>query len=138
MSKRKCPNCGGELFAVTRPSDSYLSPDQFDAVRAGDFYCMKCPSNDRGNTGYWYFWERELMDAKDAQIAALTERLRAELERKDAALREFDWALGQLRHLYIQNNLNAGLKNGLLGPQIERLEKVRAALQPKEPPCQTI
>jgi hypothetical protein len=29
-------------------------------VRAGDWYCDTCPSNERGNTGYRYFWTREL------------------------------------------------------------------------------
>jgi hypothetical protein len=37
-----------------------LNDDQFDAVRAGDWYCDTCPSNERGNTGYRYFWTREL------------------------------------------------------------------------------
>jgi hypothetical protein len=38
-----------------------LNDDQFDAIRAGDWYCNTCPSNGRGNTPYRYFWNRELL-----------------------------------------------------------------------------
>lgn len=37
-----------------------LNDDQFDAIRAGDWYCETCPTNGRGNTSYRYFWDREL------------------------------------------------------------------------------
>jgi hypothetical protein len=56
----RCPTCARALHKVMRPSGSMLNDDQFDAVRAGDWYCDTCPSNERGNTGYRYFWTREL------------------------------------------------------------------------------
>lgn len=37
-----------------------LNDDQFDSVRAGDWYCDACPSNGRSHTKYRYFWNREI------------------------------------------------------------------------------
>jgi len=36
-----------------------LNDDQFDAIKAGDFYCDQCPG-DRGKSGLRYFWKAEL------------------------------------------------------------------------------
>lgn len=55
-----CPDCSKPLHKVTRPGGSMLNDDQFDAVRAGDWYCDTCPGNERGNTRYRYFWNREM------------------------------------------------------------------------------
>lgn len=55
-----CPLCKRELFPVLQESHSVLNSDQFDALKAGDYYCTSCPTNGRGNTGYRYFWKREL------------------------------------------------------------------------------
>ncbi len=58
--KPRCPDCGRVLQRVRRPSGSMLNDDQFDAVRAGDWFCASCPSNGRSNTSNRYFWDREL------------------------------------------------------------------------------
>ena len=69
----KCPQCGGRLWPVRKPSESMLNDDQdalakalralvdkvFDSIRAGDWYCEKCPGKE-SNTGYKYFWDKEL------------------------------------------------------------------------------
>lgn len=55
-----CPDCGNELEQVTYQAGCLYNREQFDAVRAGDWYCTTCPSNHRGNTQYRYFWNREL------------------------------------------------------------------------------
>jgi hypothetical protein len=41
-----------------------LNRDQFEATRAGDFYCTKCRS-DKAKSGYAYFWEKELEPMSD-------------------------------------------------------------------------
>lgn len=56
-----CPDCRKPLAKVTRSRSSMLNDDQFDAIRAGDWYCATCPTNNRGNTPYRYFWDRELL-----------------------------------------------------------------------------
>lgn len=55
----ECPTCGGELRAVTYDRDSMLNSEQFDAVRAGDFYCKICKSTD-ARSGYKYWWKEDL------------------------------------------------------------------------------
>lgn len=62
-----CPGCSQSLHRVTRPSGSMLNDEQFDAVRAGDWYCAKCPSNGRGNTKYRYFWSHELQPGNGSE-----------------------------------------------------------------------
>lgn len=55
----KCPECERELQRVRRPSGSMLNEDQFDAVRAGDWFCTY-HTNGRGNTAYAYYWDSEV------------------------------------------------------------------------------
>jgi uncharacterized protein with PIN domain len=55
----KCPQCNKKLEKVTRDTGSYLNQDQFDAVRAGDWYCASCTGNE-ARTGFKYWWNREL------------------------------------------------------------------------------
>jgi hypothetical protein len=59
-SQPVCPECGTELRAVTNDG-GYLNDDQFDSVRAGDWYCFRCPGNGRGRSGYRYYWDREVV-----------------------------------------------------------------------------
>lgn len=59
MKKYKCPDCGRDLILVTQNSNSCLSSEQFEAVKAGDYYCEHCTGN-RGTKGYKYFWIKEL------------------------------------------------------------------------------
>lgn len=56
----KCPQCKGELFKVFQSSPQMLNQDQFDAVKAGDWYCDNCPDNGRGKSGRCYFWDNEV------------------------------------------------------------------------------
>jgi hypothetical protein len=57
-----CPDCTELLEKVYYPSNSMLNEEQFNSVRAGDYYCRNCKGN-RGNTGFRYFWESELEQA---------------------------------------------------------------------------
>lgn len=52
-----CPECGKELNIV--PGSKCLNPEQWDSVKAGDYYCTKCKGN-RGKTGYRYYWKEEI------------------------------------------------------------------------------
>lgn len=55
-----CPMCGAQLDKVRNHAGSMLNDDQFDSVKAGDWCCMTCPSNNRGRSGYAYFWDKEV------------------------------------------------------------------------------
>ena len=62
--KFECPSCGKELKPVMQDANSALNADQFDAIRAGDYYCSYCPE-DKGTaktskTGYAYFWKKDV------------------------------------------------------------------------------
>ncbi len=54
-----CPDCGNVLQPVVQSSTSMLNPDQFDAVKAGDWYCDNCKGT-RAVSGFKYFWNKEL------------------------------------------------------------------------------
>lgn len=58
-----CPQCRGMLHKVRNEGGS-LNDDQFASVKAGDWYCTSCPSNDRGKTGFCYWWDREVMSGR--------------------------------------------------------------------------
>lgn len=68
VRKEVCPQCGGPLVRVRQSSGSVWSGDQFDANRAGDYFCEKCPDNQRGKSGLCYWWDRELPAVEDWQI----------------------------------------------------------------------
>lgn len=61
MKTPGCPNCGRTLYKVTRPKSSVLNDDQFDAIRAGDWYCTNC-TGFQSNTGYRYWWRWEVKE----------------------------------------------------------------------------
>ena len=63
-----CPQCGSDLLPVLQSPTSPLNRDQFDAQRAGDWYCRTCPDNGRGHSRLCYWWDRELTAAHDFQI----------------------------------------------------------------------
>lgn len=69
-----CPQCGGRLEAVTYPSDSMLNQDQFDSVRAGDWYCTNCKGVE-ARSGYKYWWDNDLGKSNQqcARCAALAD-----------------------------------------------------------------
>jgi hypothetical protein len=54
-----CPLCGQPLKRVIQSPYSSLNNDQFDASKAGDWYCG-CSNNERGNRAYAYFWDYEV------------------------------------------------------------------------------
>ena len=56
-----CPDCNRELLKVHKPFDSCLNEEQFQSVRAGDWYCPICKGS-RGKTSCRYFWDRELKE----------------------------------------------------------------------------
>ncbi len=53
----RCPQCGGDISSV--PRSAYLNSEQWDSVKAGDFYCKKCKS-DQCATGFKYWNSEEL------------------------------------------------------------------------------
>lgn len=55
-----CPGCGKPLQKVKQSPNSMLNAEQFDAVRAGDWFCETCPGNGRAAGGYRYFWDGDL------------------------------------------------------------------------------
>jgi len=65
-----CPQCGGKLQEVLQSASSLLNEEQFDANKAGDYFCTKCPSNGRSHTPYAYFWRRETENATRVEAPA--------------------------------------------------------------------
>ena len=55
-----CPQCQAILHRVRRGGDSPLNADQFDAVKAGDWYCSVCAGAEAKHTTYKYWWEKDL------------------------------------------------------------------------------
>jgi hypothetical protein len=51
-----CPHCARPLQEV-RYEGGYLNEDQFDSIRAGDWFCEQCPGWPKR---YRYFWNRDL------------------------------------------------------------------------------
>ena len=58
----QCPICKGPLKEVLYPSGSMLNREQFQAIRAGDFYCESCKGTEAAS-GYKYFWKKDLATA---------------------------------------------------------------------------
>jgi hypothetical protein len=54
-----CPGCSGLLEPVRQSDTSPLNRHQFDAVKAGDWFCRNC-KGDRSATGFRYYWHHEL------------------------------------------------------------------------------
>lgn len=67
-----CPVCGGALQEVRYPEGSMLNREQFDSVRAGDYFCKACKGTE-AKSGYKYWWKRDLETA-----APVVERAKAE------------------------------------------------------------
>lgn len=62
---KRCPSCGGLLKPV--PPSNWMNAEQWDAVKAGDYFCERCPSNDRGRGRFAYFWASEIEDSDRVQ-----------------------------------------------------------------------
>jgi hypothetical protein len=67
-----CPKCGNPLEKVRQSSNSPLNEEQFDSVRAGDWFC-KCHSNERGNKPWAYFWDSEVLQSETSSPVPETE-----------------------------------------------------------------
>jgi hypothetical protein len=59
IDELNCPQCGACLREVCYPEGSMLNREQFDAVRAGDYYCTNCKGTE-ARTGWKYWWKREI------------------------------------------------------------------------------
>jgi len=62
-----CPQCGSPLEQVCQSVNSMLNAEQFESVKAGDYYCPTCPDNDRGKDKKCYWWIKELPFSGDAK-----------------------------------------------------------------------
>lgn len=57
-----CTACGATLHEVTQSPNSYLSAEQFDADKLGDWYCKCCPQGPSdGSRTHRYFWNSDLV-----------------------------------------------------------------------------
>lgn len=54
----RCPGCGGKVEAV--PPSKWMNSDQWDAVKAGDYFCEACPDDGKGATGFAYWTTAEV------------------------------------------------------------------------------
>lgn len=64
-----CPTCGTKLERV--PDSKWLNPDQYNSIKAGDWFCTVCPDNNRGHTCYCYWWAREIEVFQEQQINSI-------------------------------------------------------------------
>jgi hypothetical protein len=55
---KRCSDCGTKLVPV--PQDTRLNEDQWDAVKAGDFYCSGTCTSGKAQSGKRYFRYRDL------------------------------------------------------------------------------
>jgi hypothetical protein len=62
-----CPQCAKQVDRVVQVPDSWMNADQFDFLKAGDYYCEMCPSNNRGYGPLCYWWDREVVNAEDVE-----------------------------------------------------------------------
>jgi hypothetical protein len=56
-----CPGCGGKLEWVRQSSNSTLNSDQFDAVKAGDYFCRVCLGGESQSNTFKYWWTSDLL-----------------------------------------------------------------------------
>lgn len=55
----RCPGCGGPV-KPTGPGPGWMNAEQWDAEKAGDWYCEACSKNGRGRTGFAYWTDAEV------------------------------------------------------------------------------
>lgn len=65
-----CPGCDGPLVEVPRHS-KWLNDDQYDAQKAGDWYCETCPDNSRGLQRLCYWSDSEVEAHERVRCAAV-------------------------------------------------------------------
>lgn len=61
----RCPKCNEPLTKVEYPHGSMLNRDQWESMIAGNWFCKKCPGNDRGKSGLCYWWDHEVLIDKE-------------------------------------------------------------------------
>lgn len=59
-----CPQCAKLLAPVKQDLPQMLNADQFDSIRAGDWFCDTCTGNRSKHGGYRYYWDREVETQK--------------------------------------------------------------------------
>lgn len=91
-SEPKCSACGARLQEVTQGPNSYLSADQFDADKLGDWFCECCPEGpNKGSRKHRYFDNYELAAAPTTQPAPrLPERDASIPAEQQGMFRKFD------------------------------------------------
>ena len=70
----QCPNCNQSLKKVIPSFDSKLNPEQWDSIKAGDYFCNHCKGNE-GKSGFKYYWKNELekgLSKEQTQTSTLT------------------------------------------------------------------
>lgn len=90
----KCPICNNQLEEVKQSSNSLLNSEQFDAIKAGDWFCRNCRGKE-GKSGYKYFWNRELNGSapldqwiKDHNFETLKEKIMTHIQMMTSAADE--------------------------------------------------
>lgn len=59
MCTPTCPMCNAQLQFVRQSSDSYLNREQFNAAKAGSWYCEACKDPET-RTGFKYWSNTEV------------------------------------------------------------------------------
>lgn len=116
----KCPGCGGPVKS-TGPRPGWMNTEQWDADKAGDWYCETCPSNGRGRTGFAY-WTDEEVRAEPPKAAE---------PRKPSYLRDAEGQLTRLANWLNNTGAIDGAEPGSLPADnaIEMLEDLRRMLE---------
>jgi len=55
-----CPICGKSLFKVEQSPQSFLNKEQFETVKAGDYFCKSCSGDEAKHTKYKYFCAKDI------------------------------------------------------------------------------
>jgi len=63
----QCPQCKNQLLPVVQAPWNAMSPEKFQATKAGDWYCEHCKGEDT-LSGVKYFWNRQLMPLPEPRV----------------------------------------------------------------------
>lgn len=68
-----CPQCGHALHEVPRHS-TWMNDDQYNAVKAGDWYCGTCPPIEgrESASGLRYWFDSEVESAERSACESIT------------------------------------------------------------------
>jgi hypothetical protein len=67
---KKCPQCRNKLERV--PDSKWMNSDQWEASKAGDWFCKTCPDNGRSSSGLCYWWNREIEEYEKQECDSIT------------------------------------------------------------------